>query len=215
MAYAEQDTFFARAYRTGTDAWTRIPYNRKPLELALFLPKGSMILDIGAGRGHLLYDYAKLGFRAIGLENNPELVKKGNAEIKAHDLEKDLRFMEGTALDIPLSDASFDAVSDIGLLQHIASEDQTQYVSEVARVLKPGGIAYIIVLSKHTPSYLSWKPSANELSDYIQEGVQYHFFSDEELRRMFEPKFEVSVLDRDAPFGPTNATFAVCILKKK
>lgn len=215
MAYAEQDTFFARAYRTGSDSWTHTPWNRRPLELAFFLPKGSIILDIGTGRGRLLLDYAKLGFRAIGIENNPELVKKGNADIKSHGLEKDLRFMEGTALDIPLADACFDAVSDIGLLHHIAPADYATYTAEIARVLKPGGLAYIVALSKDTPQHLSWRPNASETSDYEQEGVQYHFFSDDELRHMFEDRFDVRTIDHDAPYGPLGTTFAVCILKKK
>ncbi len=215
MAYADQDTFFAQAYRTGTDAWTHIPWKRRALELAFFLPKGSIILDIGTGRGKLLFDYAKLGFRAIGIENNAELVKKGNAEIKAHGLEKDLRFMEGTALDIPLADECFDAVSDIGLLQHLAPEDHARYVSEIARVLKPGGLAYIVALSKYTPKHLSWSPRESEAVDYMHEGVQYHFFSDEELHAMFDQKFELKTVDHDAPFGPLNTVFAVCVLKKK
>ncbi len=215
MRYTDQDTFFATAYRTGSDSWTHTPWNRRPLELALFLPKGSIVLDIGTGRGRLLLDYAKLGFRAIGLENNPELVKKGNAEIKAHGLAKDLRFMEGTALDIPLADECFDAVSDVGLLQHLRPEDYSRYAAEIARVLKPGGLAYIVALSKATPQHLAWHPSASDSADFAHEGVGYHFFSDDELKKMFENKFDVRTIDHDSPFGPLGTVFAVTILKKK
>ena len=215
MSYAPQDTFFAQAYRTGTDHWTNIPYNRRPHELALYLPKGSLVLDLGTGRGKLLFELADLGFRAIGLENNADVIKRGNNQILDKKLDGDIRFLEGTALDIPLTDGSFDGVVDVGLLHHIKPEDYPTYVEEAHRVLKVGGYFFMVVLSKDTPHYLSWNPSREDASDFKHEGVRYHFFSDDEIRRMFEKDFEVMQLEHDHPYGPSGATFAVVLLKKK
>jgi cyclopropane fatty-acyl-phospholipid synthase-like methyltransferase len=215
MSYREQDTFFAQAYRTGTDHWTNIPYNRRAHELALYVPKGALILDLGTGRGRLLFELADLGFRAIGLENGTDAVKRGNNRIKDRGLEKDIRFLEGTALDIPLVDESFDAIADVGLLHHIKPEDYAAYVAETARVLKPGGFFFLVVLSKITPNYLSWHPSKEESADFEQEGVKYHFFGDDELKSLFAKDFDVRQLDYDHPYGPNGAAFAVVLLKKK
>lgn len=215
MSYAPQDTFFAQAYRTGTDHWTNIPYNRRAHELALYIPKGSLVLDLGTGRGKLLFDLADLGFRAIGLENNPDIIKRGNNAIKDKGLDTDIRFLEGTALDIPLTDASFDGVVDVGLLHHIDPEDYPTYLSEAKRVLKHGGFFFLVVLSKDTPHYLSWHPSKEAAADFESEGVRYHFFSDDELRKMFEKDFEIIQLDHDHPYGPSGTAFAVVLLKKK
>ena len=215
MSYSTQEKFFATAYRTGTDHWTNIPFTRRVHELAELIPKGSIILDLGTGRGRLLFDLSSLGFRAIGLEINPDLVARGNNEIQAKGLEKDLRFFNGSALDIPMADQSFDAVVDIGLLHHIAPADYPKYVSEAARVLKQGGYFFVAALSKNTPNYLAWHPCKEDVCDFEFEGVQYHFFSDEELKSMFEKDFEIKELAHDAPYGPTHEIFSVMILRKK
>lgn len=215
MSYEAQDNFFAQAYRTGTDAWTAIPFERKAHELGLYLPQGALILDLGAGRGRLLFDLAELGYRAIGLENNPALVTRGNNIILEKGLDKQLRFMQGDALDIPLSDQSFDGISDIGLLQHILPSDYRTYVSETARVLKQGGFFFLIVLSKNSPNFLSWKPQKSETADFEKEGVHYHFFTDEEITKLFEKDFEIRHIDHDTPFGVKDVDFAVVLLKKR
>lgn len=214
MSYEHQDTFFAQAYRTGTDHWSTIPYGRKAHELALYLPKGSLVLDLGTGRGKLLFELAELGFRAIGLENNPNLVRSGNNLIKEKGLEGDIRLLEGSALDIPLADECFDALTDIGLLHHIKPEDYQAYAAEAARVLKPGGFFFLVALSKDTPNHFSWRPNA-EGSDFEREGVRYHFFEDAELKELFIKNFETIQLEHDSPYGPNGTTFAVMLLKKK
>lgn len=215
MSYEAQDTFFSQAYRTGTDHWTSIPYSRRAHELAVYIPKGSLVLDLGTGRGKLLFELADLGFRAIGLEKDATSVKRGNNAIKDQSLDHEIRFIEGTALDVPLVDQSFDAVVDVGLLHHIKPDDYATYVSEAHRVLKPGGFFFMVVLSKDTPHYLSWQPSREEASDFEQEGVRYHFFSDAELTKLFEKDFDIRQLDKDHPYGSTGAAFAVLLLKKK
>lgn len=215
MSYTDQDTFFAQAYRTGTDHWTNIPFNRRAHELAMYLPQGALVLDIGTGRGRLLFDLAGLGFRAIGLENNPEIIARGNNEILAKGLDKEIRFLSGSALDIPLADSSFDAVVDVGLLHHIHPSDYATYVAEVARVLKSGGFFYLIVLSKNTANYMSWHPSKSDVTDYVLEGVQYHFFSDEEVTTLFGSDFDIRQIDHDTPYGPMETIYTVALLKKK
>lgn len=214
MSYREQDTFFATAYNTGTDAWTSIPFERRATEIASHLPKGAMVLDIGAGRGNTLYELAELGLRAIGLENNTQLVEKGNEEVKAKGLGESIRFFEGTALDIPFTTGSFDAVIDIGLLHHLKPEDFYLYIEEVARVLKQGGVFFISALSKKTQKYLNWNPSG-EQSDFERDGVRYHFFSHEELQSLLRNHFEIEEFAVDMPHGEDDAHFAVVIVKKK
>ncbi len=215
MSYSDQNNYFAQAYRTGTDAWTHIPFSRRPHELSLYLPKGSMVLDLGAGRGQTLLSLGELGFHVIGLENNHELVRKGNEELKAKGLEKQLRFFEGDALNIPFADQSFDALVDVGLFQHLAPADHALYASEAARVLKQGGSFFLATLSKKTPRYLNWKPMASDTGDFEREGVRYHFSSDQELQDLFGKDFEIKSHGYDAPHGADDATFAILLLKKK
>ncbi len=215
MDYQDQNTYFARAYRTGTDHWSHIPFTRRAHEITEHLPKGSLVLDLGTGRGRLLFDLAGLGYRAIGLENNPELVARGNNAILLRGQEKELRFFEGDALDIPLANDSFDGLVDIGLLHHISPEDYTMYVSETARVLKTNGYFFLVVLSKNTPAFYSWHPAKDEISDYEYERVRYHFFHDQELKDLFEKSFEIVDFAHDLPYGSKDAIYTVMLLKKR
>ena len=215
MSYTEHDKFFAQAYRTGTDYWTRIPFKRRPNEIALYLPREAFVLDLGAGRGRLLYDLANLNLRAIGLEKNPELVHKGNSEINNKKLEHSLRFKEGDVLDIPFTDGSFNAVVDVGLFQHLKLEDCPQYVSEVARVVAKDGYFFLVVLSKHTENYFFWHPKDSAQNVFEKEGVRYHFFSDEEIQNLFNKDFNIKYLHYDAPHGPKDAVFAIVLLQRK
>ena len=215
MSYDKHHKFFEQAYRTGSDHWTVIPFTRRAHELTLYLPAGSLILDLGTGRGRLLYDLEQLGFRAIGLEYNADLVKKVNNNIKDKKLEHSLRALEGNALDIPLTDQSFDALVDVGLLHHILPADYKTYVSEAVRVLKQGGFFFLAVLSMKTSNYLTWHPSQTEIADYELEGVNYHFFSDEELRALFEKDFDIKHIDFDMPYGPQGTIYAIVLLRKK
>ncbi len=214
-SYAEQDEFFALAYRTGTDHWTKIPFRYGAQEIASHLHKGSMVLDIGAGRGAFLLELSKLGFRAIGVENNPELIKSGNEEIGNKGLQKDLRFVEGSCLDIPLADHSFDAVVDFCVMQHMRPEDYSKYISEVLRVLKQGGYFFLTTLSKDTKKYFTWIPDSATIADYELEGIHYHFASDQELQNMFGRDFEIKKLAHDKPYLHDEAVFAFLVLQKK
>ena len=213
--YEAHHNFFAQAYRTGTDIWTHIPFTRRAHEFALYLPKGALILDIGAGRGRLMYSLADLGFRVIGLEKNHELVANGNSELKNKKLEHTLRFKEGDALDIPFEDASFDAAVDVGLFQHLLPEDFPAYVSEAARALKSGGYFFLVALSKDTKTYFMWRPKESAESTFVREGLHYHFFSEAELHGLFDKDFEIKYINYDAPHGPHDAIFAVVLLRKK
>lgn len=215
MSYSDHHNFFARAYRTGTDYWTSIPFSRRAHELTLYLPKGALLLDLGTGRGRLLFDLEELGFRAIGLEYDGAMVKRLNNEIKERGLEHSLRAMQGDTLDIPLSDQSFDAAVDVGLLQHILPKDYKTYVAEAVRVLKQGGFFFLVLLSSKTSKHLGWHPSQGDIADYQLEGVNYHFFGDRELRELFEKDFEIKYIDHDMPNGPMGTIYAVVLLRKK
>lgn len=207
--------FFAQAYRTGTDRWTNIPFTRRAHDLMLYLPKGAMVLDIGAGRGRLLYELHTLGFRGIGLEKNPDLVKVTNDELRIKGIEHDIRFIEGDALNMPLANASFDASIDVCLMQHLLPSHYAEYISEVARVLKHEGFFFLVVLSKETPSYFTWHPRASDTPDFQLENVHYHFFSDEEIRALFGAQFEIMSLHHDMPFGPNDTVYSIVLMKKK
>lgn len=215
MSYEEQKNYFETAYNTGSDTWTNTAIPEESKKFIKELPAKAMVLDIGSGRGRFPFTLAENGFRVIGLEYVTSLVKKNNEEVLNKALDGSIRFVEGDALDIPFSDDGFDGVVDIGLLQHLNQSDFEQYKNEVARVLKPGGYFLLSVLSKDTPVYFTWHPKNDEMSSYEKEGLQYYFFTDEEIKKLFENNFEIISHIKETVSSPQNPIVHIMILKKK
>lgn len=181
-----QKQYFEIAYRTGSDVWTHIPYHHIAGAMMPNLSPDAMVLDVGAGRGIWISKLVAEGYRAIGLEYIHDVVRKGNQDIKFNDFADRARYIHGSVLDIPLVDDSFDAVTDIGVLQHLDVVDWHTYMSEIKRVLKPGGYILNVSLSKETARFLGFKPKTSAENQFEKFGVLYHFFSSDEMNDLFK-----------------------------
>jgi len=188
MDYTEHKKFFETAYKTGSDIWTNLPFKDRGKVFMENLPKDSIILDVGAGRGLFAKMLAESGYKVIGIDFEKNIVDKVNSEIKNWNLEGRLRFMEGDALDIPFEDNSFDGICDMGLLDHLYKEDWAQYANEVNRVLKVGGFYLNISFSRETQDFLEFHPKGSDDGDFEKYGVYYHFFNKEEIKNIFNDK---------------------------
>ena len=106
---------------------------------------GQTMLDIGCGGGHLVKTFALAvggGGRAIGLDPSEEQL--GSARELCAD-EPAAELIAGDATDMDLPDGLCDGVSSIQTLEYI--DDVDRALSEIRRVLKPGGrIALVSVL---------------------------------------------------------------------
>jgi SAM-dependent methyltransferase len=103
------------------------------------LPAQPVIADIGCSTGHLLEDLSKLlpAATLIGVD----LVASGL--VKAHRAAPTARLLHADACALPLSDAAVDAIVSANLLEHVPDDDAA--LREMARVLRPGGRAAIVV----------------------------------------------------------------------
>ncbi len=214
-----QKNYFELAYRTGSDVWTHIPYHSIAMRMLPPLPKDSFILDVGVGRGLWLHKLVAAGYRVIGLDYIPEIIKKGNADLKTENLGDRARFIVGDVLDIPLADNTFDCITDIGVLQHMSHGQWNQYMSEVSRVLKTGGYVLNVSLSKETGRFLGFKPKHSAEAEFEKFGVTYYFFTNTELNELFASRGMQLVDQRiehfDARTDPDDAIALVLSLYKK
>ena len=89
---------------------------------------------------------AHRGARAFGIDiSEPTVVRARAAFTRAAPL-------RGVAADVralPFRDASFDAIYSMGTIEHFAETELA--VEEMARVLKPGGMAIVGVPNRHDP----------------------------------------------------------------
>ena len=102
------------------------------------LSPGLALLEVSCGRGGGLkafLDAAPGRFRATGLDVAASAIE---FDRRTYGESEDLRFVEGSALDLPFPDASFDVVLNVEASNDYG--DRPRFFAEVARVLKPGGI---------------------------------------------------------------------------
>ena len=106
-------------------------------ELALaVVPEPQCILDVGCGTGYLLRELAARCPGAVALVGvDPAGGMMAAARAAAGD--RRLRWVEGTAEDLPFPEGLFDVVVSTTSFDHWA--DQQAGLDECARVLAPGG----------------------------------------------------------------------------
>jgi SAM-dependent methyltransferase len=90
---------------------------------------GERILDLGCGDGQLTARIAAMGTRVVGVDASPQMVAAAHA--------RGIEVAEGNAEQLPFEAQSFDAVFSNAALHWV--RDQDAMMSEVHRVLKPGG----------------------------------------------------------------------------
>ena len=112
------------------------------------LPAGATVVDVGCGGGmDLLLAALHVGptGRAIGVDMTAEMREQAQAGARALAL-MHVEMRDGDATQLPLDDASVDAVISNGVLNLVPLKDRA--IAEMARVLKPGGrlqIADIVI----------------------------------------------------------------------
>lgn len=111
--------------------------------------RGLRVLDVGSGQGIDVAHYARAGARATGIDLTPRHVELARAHLAALGL--DAEVVEGDAEALPFPDGAFDRVSSNGVLHH--TPDMAAALREVARVLRPGGEARIVVYNRGSLHY--------------------------------------------------------------
>lgn len=109
---------------------------------------GKRVLEIGPGYGTLGQFIASRGCRYYGLDIAAGPVAMMRYRLALLGRECEDRVQQGSALDIPHSDASFDYVYSVGCLHHTGNLHRA--VSEVYRVLAPRGKAIVMLYHRHS-----------------------------------------------------------------
>ena len=134
------DQGFARDYETFFREYDAFRYRReghilKCLDAIDFRDKH--LLEIGLGQGADSEQIIRRGGNWSGLDLTAEAVDRVRTRLKLHGLPYE-ELKQGSALEIPYENDSFDMVFSHGVLHHIPEIRRAQ--AEIARVLKPGGV---------------------------------------------------------------------------
>ena len=130
--------FYSEEYRD----YTLKPWERLIVELLEDRIAGKDVLDVACGGGRITVPLLRRGFDVVGTDFVPEFESK----IRQHEDEflGDFKFVTSDMLALPFPDASFDAVTCINALVYLRDIDEVrQCLSEMVRVLRPGGQLFI------------------------------------------------------------------------
>ena len=106
----------------------------------LLAGRSGAALDVGCGEGKFTRSLTDIYDKVTGIDVKQKSIDKAITAAKAAD--KDVEFLVADGQATPFADASFDTVVISNSLHHIP--DPRKGLSEAARMLKPGGLLYVM-----------------------------------------------------------------------
>jgi len=111
--------------------------------------RDAKLLEIGCGMGTDLLQFARGGARCVGIDLTPRSVEITRHRFRLYDAGGAFMISDGEHL--PFRDRSFDVVYSNGVLHH--TPDTAGAISEVHRVLRPGGTAKVMLYHRNSLNY--------------------------------------------------------------
>jgi len=103
----------------------------------LGLRPGMRLLDVGCGWGGMVRHAASMGVRALGVTLSRQQAEWGQKQIVEDGLTELAEIRHLDYRDVP--ETGFDAVSSIGLTEHIGARELPAYFGRLFAKLRPGG----------------------------------------------------------------------------
>lgn len=145
-AFADDYERFFTAY----DTWRYGQESHIPACLDEIDWRGRKVLEIGLGQGAESEQLIRRGAHWSGLDLTQESVDRVGARLRIRELPHD-NLRQGSALDIPWPDDTFDLAFSHGVLHHIPDVCAAQH--EIHRVLKPGGTLVAMLYARGSLNY--------------------------------------------------------------
>lgn len=122
-----------------------------------WLPPAADLLDIGCGAGYHVRHLVRKARRVTAIDVDRVALKVARRRVRSSRV----TFLAYDGERLPFADASFDAVTMLDVLEHVA--DRASLVAEVSRVLRPGGVWTVTVPYRGA---VRWLSPENMAADY-------------------------------------------------
>ncbi len=130
---------------------------------------GVRILELGCGSCSNLWMLAREGFSAHGIDFSRHSLELGRQMLRKWGVKADLTL--GSMTDLPYHNDHFDAVCEVFSACALCEADFDECLSEVARVLKPGGSFFCYTPSAASDAFKNPGP-AKKIDRYTLDGVR-------------------------------------------
>jgi SAM-dependent methyltransferase len=114
-------------------------------EVGFPLGPDSSVLDLGCGNGASVKELRRLRYKAFGCD----FVFKEGPDVESYHSQGLIRLIDRKPYRLPFADDAFDLVLSDQVFEHVKNYDET--LSEIRRVLKPGGVSLHFFPSRYTP----------------------------------------------------------------
>jgi ubiquinone/menaquinone biosynthesis C-methylase UbiE len=106
-------------------------------EVAANFAHGKSVLDIACGEGYGSQMLSRFATKVMGVDISEEAITHATKKYASGNLE----YKIGSCLKIPVPDSSYDLVVSFETIEHV--DDHVQMMSEIKRILRPGGLLII------------------------------------------------------------------------
>ncbi|MBU3870331.1 cyclopropane-fatty-acyl-phospholipid synthase family protein, partial [Streptomyces sp. 4503] len=138
----------------------------------LALRPGQRLLDVGCGWGSMVLHAAReYGVRAVGVTLSEEQAAYARKRIADAGLTDQVEIRVQDYREVP--DGPYDAISSIGMAEHVGSVRYAEYTAILHRLLRPGGR-----LLNHQ---IARRPQPDEEAYHVDEFIDRYVFPDGEL----------------------------------
>ena len=163
-------TIAHEAQRLEENAYRRLELDMTLRTIIRHVPAGARMLDVGGGPGTYLEPLARRGFDPwlCDLSDaNVELARKRASALGLSDIPRRVRQSDATDLN-HYARASFDAALALGPFYHLLDDTaRDRALSEIVRVVKPGGTIVLAVLPRLHPLRYLLREATAEAFDVL------------------------------------------------
>lgn len=147
----------------------------KKLVFSMIKTKHGNALDLGCGTGNYTLELYKRGFQVVGVDISRRMLKIAQKKLP------NAKFIKANAYSLPFEDNTFDLVLSVTMLEFIHEPEKV--LSEVYRVLKPGGEAVIGTMNGKS----MWFIFKRMKSLFVETAYRYaRFYTPKELENLMK-----------------------------
>jgi SAM-dependent methyltransferase/uncharacterized protein YbaR (Trm112 family) len=165
-------------------------------ELRLPDGRGKNLLDLGCNWGRWCIAAGRKGYCPIGIDPSLGAIMAARRVAAGEGVQA--KFIVGDARFLPLKGELIDHVFSYSVLQHLNRENVERVLSEVERVLKPGGLSFI-----QMPTRYGVRCLYHQFRRRFREAARFEvrYWSVPSLQKLFNERIGLTEVSIDCFFG--------------